>query len=149
THTYADEGSFSVSVKATNKKGETATGTFSIAVADPAVIPSAVNFNAIEGLAFTGQSVATFTDPGGAETVPHYSATINWGDGTATSTGTISASGGVFTVKGNHTYADEGGYSVTVTISHDAAPNAAVTSSATVADPAVIPSSVNFSATEG
>jgi Domain of unknown function (DUF4214)/PKD domain len=40
------------------------------------------------------------------------SATVDWGDGTPTSTGSISGS----TVSGSHTYAEEGSYPITVTV---------------------------------
>ena len=46
-------------------------------------------------------------DPGGAEPLSHYSATINWGDA-KTSAGTISFAAGVFTVKGSHVYTGTG-----------------------------------------
>src|SRR5205814_1669280 len=98
------------------------TNTFS--VSDPAVIATGgFGFSAVEGTPSGSQTVATFTDPGGAEALSDYSANINWGDGT-TSPGTISApSGGVFTVSGSHTYAgdtingeSEGTATITVTI---------------------------------
>jgi hypothetical protein len=45
--------------------------------------------------------VATFTDADANGTVADYSAVIKWGDGTST-TGTVAASGGGFTVSGSH-----------------------------------------------
>ena len=70
-----------------------------------------------------GVLVATFTDstPG----VPgDYTASIDWGDGSAAGTGIITSqgtgSGTVFSVFGNHTYAEEGTYAVTVTITKTA-----------------------------
>ena len=95
------------------------------------------------------QTVATFTDPGGAELSPdiasHYSVLINWGDGN-TSAGVISYDMGTFTVMGSHTYAEESSaddpvtnpYDITVTISHETAPDAIVHSSGVVHDPAVV-----------
>src|SRR5207237_1238033 len=92
------------------------------------------------------QTVATFTDPGGVESTSDYSASINWGDGSAASSGVISVSGGVYTVQGSHTYAEESAadhtgsnpYQITVTISHEGAPTATASSTATVSDPAVV-----------
>src|SRR4029077_10278252 len=51
-----------------------------------------------------------------------------------TSAGTITFDSGtqVFTVSGSHTYAEEGNLTITVTIQHDAAPDAVVTSSAVI-----------------
>src|SRR5260370_41079544 len=64
--------------------------------------------------------IATFTDPAGAEVVGDYTATINWGDG-STDTGTVVNSGGnTFRVDApDHTYAEEGSYTVNVTLKHD------------------------------
>src|SRR2546428_12228432 len=66
-----------------------------------------------------------------------YSASINWGDGTSASMGSLSFSAGTYTVKGAHTYAEEGPYSISVTLHHDSATDVVVTSSATVSDPSV------------
>src|SRR5262249_31602724 len=71
-----------------------------------------------------------------------------WGDG-GTSTGTISVSGGTFTVTGSHTYGEEGTFTITVTINHEAAAPQTVTSMATVSDPAVMGSTMAVSATAG
>ncbi len=58
----------------------------------------------VEFQAFTGKTVATFTDPSGLGPSSSYQASINWGDGSS-SAGSVSApSGGVFTVTGGHTY---------------------------------------------
>jgi hypothetical protein len=62
--------------------------------------------------------------------VSDYSATINWGDGTASSAGTISAgSGGQFAVSGSHTYAALGPHTVTVTIANVCGSTATATTS--------------------
>ncbi len=69
-----------------------------------------------EGVNFSGV-VASFTDTD-TDGAGSYAATIDWGDG-QTSTGTIAPSGvlGEFTVTAAHTYADEGAYAFTVTVS--------------------------------
>jgi hypothetical protein len=71
-------------------------------------------------------------------TLDHYTATIDWGDGSPTSQGTITLSGNTFTVTGNHTYTDEGTFKVTTTITHQGI-STTVTRTATVSDPAVVP----------
>src|SRR5262249_26027754 len=78
----------------------------------------------------------TFTDPDPAGTAGEYGATIDWGDSSAPTTGTISGSAAGFTVRGTHTYLEEGAYSVTVTITDtDNAFNSdTATTAATVAD---------------
>jgi hypothetical protein len=108
------------------------------AAADPkitAVAPASVS--ATEGKSFSG-TVATFTDPDANATASEYSATITWGDG-STSTGSITGSGGSFTVTGSHKYGEEGSNAVSVTITDaDNTSNAATASTtAKVADAAL------------
>ncbi len=67
-------------------------------------------------------TVATFTHGDSQEPVTGLAASIDWGDGTQTAAvlGTTSQAGGpgtLYLVQGNHTYADEGVYNVTVTVS--------------------------------
>src|SRR5262249_16007847 len=83
-----------------------------------------------EGFDTGPQTVATFTDPAGAEALANYSATIDWGDGSS-SAGVITFNSGtnVFTVTRSHTYAQDGTPTITVTIHHETAPDAAATSS--------------------
>src|SRR5919201_1332720 len=114
-HTYAEEGSYTVTLTVTDNTNLSGSATFQVTVADPAVSATATGLSAVEGAAFSNQAVATFTDPAGAEATADYSATINWGDNAAASTGAISFSNGTFTVSGDHTYAEEGTYPITVT----------------------------------
>lgn len=112
---------------------------------DPLITATGVNVNATEGASFTG-TVATFNDPDTSASASEYSATINWGDGSPTSSGTItSTGGGNFTVSGTHTYAEEGTYTVTVTITDvdNVSNTATTTSTATVADAALTASCTN------
>ena len=83
--------------------------------------------SATRGVPIIDQTVATFVDPGGAElggTAPGYQATIDWGDGANTTTGTVTFLGTqgsttqAFTVSGTHIYSANGNYPVTVTIAH-------------------------------
>ncbi|MFO0890816.1 MAG: Ig-like domain-containing protein [Isosphaeraceae bacterium] len=80
--------------------------------------------------------VATFTDSGTIDPTSSYTASIDWGDGSTsaatriTSTGT--PLGTVFSVFGNHTYAEVGSYPVVVTITK---PPAVLTPPATTAPP--------------
>jgi PKD repeat protein len=99
----------------------------SIVVADQQItVPVAAGVPAagLEGAAIGPiSSIATFTDPAGVgvETAADFVATIVWGDGT-TSTGTVvSDGGGAYHVDApDHTYVEEGSYTVTVTVRHDA-----------------------------
>jgi hypothetical protein len=141
-HTYAEEGSYTITVTINHEATTAVLATSSATVSDLAVLPTGnFSFAAIEGALSATQTVATFTDPGGAEANDgtHYSATIDWGDATPTTSGAIGFSAGVFTVQGAHTYGEEGNFTITVTIHHETAPDASTTSTATVSDPAVLP----------
>ena len=140
SHTYLEEATglaFSVSV--TDHTATTSAGA-TINVADALLANvTGVNLGAITSKAFTGVVVATFTDPGGAEPITgnNYVASINWGDGTAATAGTITYNSvsKVFTVNGGHTYASDspaGGYTVTATITHEALAPVTAISTATV-----------------
>jgi hypothetical protein len=149
---YAEEGTYNVTIVVNDVGGQSTKINSTVQVADPAVTPTgSFTFNAVEGAPSANQIVATFIDPAGAEAIGNYSADINWGDGSPTQigAGSISFSGGVFTVTGSYTYTEEsspdhvpgGGtaYTITVTINHEGAPTASTTSSATVTDPGVLP----------
>lgn len=109
--------------------------TFKVTVSDPAVVATGgFMVTGSEGSSTGSQTVATFTDPGGAEALADYSADIAWGD-SSSSAGTITGPvGGVFTVSGSHTYADNGPYTITVTIHHESAPDATALSAADIAN---------------
>ncbi len=69
------------------------------------------------GTALTSVTMATFTDEDTTPTLSDFSATIDWGDGSEPSTGTV-ASGATsgFIVTGTHTYANPSVYTAKVTI---------------------------------
>jgi hypothetical protein len=95
---------------------------------DQKIIATGQSVSGTEGAELSG-TVATFTDPDAAALATDYAATIEWGDGTST-TGTVSGSAGSFSVSGNHTYAEEKSYPVTVIISDvDNLANSATTAS--------------------
>jgi beta propeller repeat protein len=97
---------------------------------DAPVTATGATFDATEGVTFTG-TVATFTDPDPASSAAQYSATIDWGDTTPTTSGTISGTGGPFTVSGTHTYAEQGTYTVTVVITDIDTPSNTATAHST------------------
>jgi len=101
---------------------------------DDPITASGSPVSATEGHSFSG-TVATFTDPDTSGTASQYSASINWGDG-HTSAGTVSGSGGSFTVGGTHTYGEEGSFTVRVTITDvdNSLNSATTTNTASVAD---------------
>jgi hypothetical protein len=150
-HTYSEEGTFAVTVTVAHEGALTAVAVSSATVSDPAVaVTGGLTVTTVEGSDSGSQTVATFTDPGGAEAVGDYSATIDWGDGSTATVGSISFANGTFTVSGDHTYSEEGTFAVTVTVAHEGAPAAVVGSSATVSDPAVAATGgVTVTAVEG
>jgi autotransporter-associated beta strand protein len=137
SHAYSQNvtsATFSVQVMGPN--GFTATSTNSaLSVGNaPIVLTSTMpSLRAVTGQALT-RTVATFFDPAGAGPLANYSATINWGDGTPATNGTITLNSGVFTVQAGHTYTQNAGSNdtVTVTIVHNAAPPVTFTVSATI-----------------
>ncbi len=78
--------------------------------------------------------VATFTDSNTSAPAGSFSATVNWGDGTAPTPGSVSGSGGSFSVSGTHTYAAHGSYNVGVSITSGGGGTASVADSVVVAD---------------
>src|SRR5439155_5057533 len=92
-----------------------------------------------------------FVDPGGAESIADYAATINWGGpGTGSTAGTIVANAdGSFSVKGSFAYAEEGNYTITVTISHEETTPQMITSSATVADAPLVSADIHVAVVGG
>ena len=146
-HAYTEEGSDTVKVTVTDSTNLSGSATFRATITDPAVVPTAAVVHAVEGTDTGMVTVAKFIDPGGAEPLSDYTATINWGDGTPTTTGVISFAAGVFTVAGDHTYAEESApehassypsYAIAVTIDHESAPAAVANSQAIVSDPSVV-----------
>ena len=142
SHTYANEGSFPLSVTITDSDDDgsgqataaaTATGTAS--VADQAVNVTASALILQAGVDYGSLVVATFTDPAGAEAVSHYGVDVAWGDGLGDrGVVTFDSASGVFSVHAGHVYGHEGFYTVTVTVHHDTAADATSTATASVAD---------------
>jgi parallel beta-helix repeat protein len=135
-HAYAEEGSYTVTVTITDSTNATAAGTTAVSVADVALTLTGASVTAVEGATFNGL-VASFTDADPNEVASDYSATINWGDQTS-SAGTITTNGsGGFVVSGNHAYAEEGTYTVTIIVSDAGGATASAATSASVADAAI------------
>jgi hypothetical protein len=86
----------------------------------------------VAGVSFASSPAANFTDNSGPLAAANYTATINWGDGTPATSGTITFANGIFAVQGSHTYAQEGSYSVVVSVSAVDGPMATTTVTATV-----------------
>jgi hypothetical protein len=151
SHPYAEGGNYSVGVTVTDNNNASASVTSTAAVADlPITASGGVSLKATEGATIKTTTVATFTDADTSEAITSYTATIDWGDG-HTSTGTLKATttAGKFLVQGSHIYADEGNYTVTVSISDTGGATASATDTATVADATLTPTAKKVSPTEG
>jgi hypothetical protein len=126
-HTYADEGSDTASVTLTHTADlstSTVSGAVSVAEAD-VLTPHGMSIAANAHQLFSG-AVATFTDGNTANVASDFTATVDWGDGTTTA-GTVSGSGGSFTVSGAHTYTAAGNDTVKVKLTDDAPGTATAT----------------------
>jgi len=122
-------GGYSIGIGEFN---DTWTGAFSVI---PAPAANAKNITAVEGSATTA-TVATFS--GGQAPI---AADVNWGDG-STSAGSVAGS----TVTGTHAYAEEGNYSVTVTITDARGLSGSDTATASVSDASLSVSGINITA---
>ncbi len=131
SNTYAEEGTYTVTVKITDKThtSNTGTATSTAKVADAALHATGVSASRA-GLKFKG-TIAHFTDDDSGGVVSDYKATIKWGDGKS-STGTVAKSGSRFKVTGKHTYKKTGTFTVTVTIKDKGGSTATATSTITL-----------------
>jgi hypothetical protein len=117
SHTYAEEGTYNVTVKITDvdTPSNTATANSTAKVAD-APLTASPACSATSAQAYNGLT-AKFTDAASPfGTLSDFSATINWGD-SSSSAGTVSGpNGGPYAVSGSHTYASTGTFTITTTI---------------------------------
>lgn len=136
THTYAEEGTYTATYDVVDDGGSHITGvsTAIVGVSDPAVSVTGASLTTTYGVSLGTHSLATFTDPGGAEPNDgtHYSATVDWGDGFGSTAGTISYSTSVFTVSAAVPYTAAGSYSPTITVTHELSTAQQVTDSISI-----------------
>jgi large repetitive protein len=163
THTFAEEGTNPITVLVADDAPGTATLSISgpISIADAPLTASPVAVNGTEGAPLTNVDVATFTDADPLGTVTDFLATVNWGDGTPVTAGTIvQDAAGTFHVQGSHTYTDpsaptyaiavniiDNGNGRTVTDPSDSTATAA--STATIVQSPLLPVSNAVVGTEG
>src|SRR5207247_1244098 len=153
SHTYADEGSFTVAVDIADIGGASTSASLSATVADAALTATAgADISATEGASTGTVTVANFSHANPGDHTADFTATINWGDGSPTSSGAITydAVSGSYTVTGSHTYGEEGTFAVSVSIVDDGGSTASAGLTATVADAALSATpGAPISATEG
>ncbi|HWB10573.1 MAG TPA: TIGR03118 family protein [Pirellulales bacterium] len=148
SHTYVDEGAFTV--KSTVKDiGGTASSTASssASVADTNVLAmTPINVTAVAGAVFSG-AVATVSDTNLTAPRSIFHATINWGDGVTTPAAVLGGNG-AFVVTGSHIYAQEGSYAPVVTMA-DHSPGTASATATSTAEVAAAPPTVTAAAVSG
>jgi PKD repeat protein len=115
THAYADNGTFPVTLTVTDAQGAASTSSTTATVANAAPVvtleaTSATTFERGESLSVSGW----FTDNGLGDAPWHYA--INWGDGTASTTGTRSVQGSANPIAETHRYRKTGTYYVHMTV---------------------------------
>ena len=115
-HVYNNEGTYTASITVMNSSGPLASTQELLQIQDaPLTAGPHGTFSFTPGVAFS-MKLGSFTDQNANGTAPDFTATINWGDGTA-STGTITPdSSGGFDVIGSHDYTNPGPYDPQVTI---------------------------------
>jgi hypothetical protein len=135
-HTYAvDRASpHPITVSIRDRGGAAVTALSQAAVSDTAPLVSGIPVEFTKNRIFSAP-VAAITEVTGAAPEPtsHYTATINWGDNTPVTAGTIEAIPGGAWVVGTHMYVGSGPYTITVTVHDDG--RAVVTATATAFDP--------------
>ena len=133
THTYAEEGTYSVKVTTTDvdNAGNTATANSTANVADAALhagtftVPSSTPLGNPTNVSFS------FSDDNTGAPASDFTATIDWGD-SSSSPGVVSGSGGSYAASGSHTYAAAGPYTIAVTVVDDGGSTTGATAGASV-----------------
>ena len=151
SHKYANDGDYTLTVNLVDAAPGTAeavaSGTATVNE-DSGFAITPASITGTEGQTLSGVTVATFTDTGSNQPASHYTATIDWGDGTTSSTTdstsdvSVIGSNGTFSVQGSHTYADEGPLHPVITIAEQNSPaTISATGTATMADADVLSAS--------
>ena len=144
SHTYVEEGPYSIVVAVTASIGPSFSVVASAMVSDAMLTATGVSVSRSAGA--SGESrpvvagrptgnvtVANFADSNPGATASDFTATIDWGDGTALEVRTVTAGvGGGFSVAGGHTYAARGDYRMTVVITDDGGSQASALSTVSV-----------------
>ena len=111
SHAYGEEGSYTghFTYSYTDVNGpRSGTRPVAATVSDAPLVDAAgfVDLIGYEAVPFPpgGAALATFADQNPGATSSDFTATINWGDGSPTDTGTVRAVAGGFEVLGSHTY---------------------------------------------
>jgi hypothetical protein len=123
SHTYAESGSYGLSVQVLDDGGASVAGSLTISVADARLGSLSVkNPNATAGHDTGTFTVATFHDNNLAAPTSDFTAVIHWGDGsssTLTASDFVSQGNGNFAVLADHLFASAGTFTLSVTVDDD------------------------------
>jgi probable HAF family extracellular repeat protein len=129
-HPYRHIGTYTYTFTVRDADGATATATGTATVTDAPLDPLGNSITTVPGTPFTGP-VGGFNDESIYGAPGDFTATIDWGDGSATTSGSVAANGkGGFDVIGTHTYASKGFYSITIAVTDVAGSTTTINSTA-------------------
>jgi hypothetical protein len=114
SHTYTEEGQYTVQVTVSSGTGASNSASYNVTVADAPLTPAGLVLAPVQGATFTGE-LTRFQPP--AAVIPDdYAIDVNWGDGGA-SPGSIQANpDGSYSVVGTHPFVGQGNQPVTVSV---------------------------------
>ena len=137
SNVYAKPGSYAVNVVLTGANSSSAQASGTATVSDAPLSTSPVSIDTLIQTPFSGE-VAFFQTNNSYATSADFKASIDWGDSTPPTSGSISSNGlGSFSVVGQHTYAIVGTLPITVTIVSPGGQTNIVNSTAIVTAPPV------------
>ena len=152
SNTYAEAGSYIAIVTIQKTGGPSVVAASTATVSAVPIVANGLAISAAEAQPFDGE-VATFTNANPLASAQDFTASIDWGDGSPTSPGTITqGADGTFFVSGRHTYSTATSpgspLTVTVTIQSKGGANATANGSATVFSAALNVTGSTISAVE-
>ncbi|HEU4641499.1 MAG TPA: PKD domain-containing protein [Gemmatimonadaceae bacterium] len=112
THAYADNGTFTVSLTVTDSRGAASTAVTTSATVTNVKPTVNAGADAAAGVGTAFTLSVSFTDPGSSDAPWAYS--IDWGDGSAATTGNTSSR--TTPISASHTYTAAGTFTVPVTV---------------------------------
>ncbi|MCB2099397.1 MAG: PKD domain-containing protein, partial [Rhodobacterales bacterium] len=116
SHTYVDDGVYTVTVTVTDDDGGVGSDSLTVTVLNlPPVVEAGPDQSTSENTTIS-LAPATFTDAGTADT---HTATVDWGDGSGPQPAAVTQGSGSGTVASSHAYTTGGTYTVTVTVTDD------------------------------
>jgi RHS repeat-associated protein len=116
THTYEEAGPYPIRVTLDSSAGGSVTANSVAQISDPSLTVEGTSLTASAGQALGTVTVATISDPYPGDDPSAYTATIDWGDGTAPEPGSVINNSGSLEVEGDHTYAQAGAFTTVVAV---------------------------------